>query len=182
MNSSKQWKILRARERARTDASYQAQGIPGTPLRSEPVEALLHRWIPSPQQFPNVEAFAAWTTKRPPLPAPDGSLVGGCWTFRTGESRFWNYPSYRDRVTGRWSAAYVWLYTTLHGPLTPELPMIDHLCENKRCVNPDHLEAVTRSENVLRAKRRAAERERARFASVLARSPSLALVKGQGTT
>ena len=37
---------------------------------------------------------------------------------------------------------------------------LDHLCKNKRCVNPEHLEAVTRSENVRRGwpdRRRRAE-------------------------
>jgi hypothetical protein len=30
---------------------------------------------------------------------------------------------------------------------------IDHLCRNKACVNPDHLEPVTHRENVMRANR-----------------------------
>ena len=32
----------------------------------------------------------------------------------------------------------------------PEAYDIDHLCRTKLCVNPDHLEAVTRSENLRR--------------------------------
>jgi hypothetical protein len=37
----------------------------------------------------------------------------------------------------------------------PEDCEIDHLCENRGCVNPDHLEAVTHLVNVERAKRAA---------------------------
>ena len=35
-----------------------------------------------------------------------------------------------------------------------EIPIglcIDHLCENRKCINPDHLEAVTQKENVFRS-------------------------------
>lgn len=32
----------------------------------------------------------------------------------------------------------------------PEGLQIDHLCRVRRCINPDHLEAVTRHENILR--------------------------------
>lgn len=37
---------------------------------------------------------------------------------------------------------------------------IDHLCRNKSCVNPDHLEAVTNRENVLRGVGTSAENAR----------------------
>lgn len=33
----------------------------------------------------------------------------------------------------------------------PDLLVLDHLCENKGCVNPDHLEPVTHGENTRRA-------------------------------
>jgi HNH endonuclease len=42
-------------------------------------------------------------------------------------------------------------YTWVKGPIPVGLE-IDHLCRNKRCVRPDHLEAVTHGENVRRAK------------------------------
>lgn len=37
------------------------------------------------------------------------------------------------------------------GPIEEGLE-IDHWCTNRRCVNPDHLEAVTREENLLRSR------------------------------
>jgi hypothetical protein len=40
-------------------------------------------------------------------------------------------------------------YELLVGPI-PKGLTIDHLCRNRLCVNPNHLEVVTRGENVLR--------------------------------
>lgn len=41
-------------------------------------------------------------------------------------------------------------YQFTHGPLAEELE-IDHLCRNRACANPQHLEAVTHLENVRRS-------------------------------
>lgn len=38
-----------------------------------------------------------------------------------------------------------------NGDIAPGLD-IDHLCRNRRCFNPDHLESVTRRENILRGR------------------------------
>ena len=40
-------------------------------------------------------------------------------------------------------------YEVLVGPIPPGLDL-DHLCRNRACVNPDHLEPVTRSVNLIR--------------------------------
>ena len=41
------------------------------------------------------------------------------------------------------------IYAAIHGPIPPGL-VIDHLCRNRGCFNPRHLEAVTNKVNVLR--------------------------------
>jgi hypothetical protein len=45
--------------------------------------------------------------------------------------------------------AHRFAYEMLVGPI-PEGLELDHLCRNRGCVNPDHLEPVTRQVNVLR--------------------------------
>lgn len=74
------------------------------------------------------------------------SVVGGCWqwtggTRSTGYGHFWD--GRRDVSAHRWS------YEHHVGPV-PDGLVLDHLCRNRLCVNPDHLEPVTNRENVLR--------------------------------
>ncbi len=44
---------------------------------------------------------------------------------------------------------YRWCYEFLVGPVPTGLEL-DHLCRNRLCVNPSHLEPVTHTENVMR--------------------------------
>ena len=71
----------------------------------------------------------------------------GCWEWaaevgNSGYGRFWVGGS-------RKSLAHRWAYEYYVSPI-PEGLVIDHLCRNKVCVNPEHLEPVTTSVNVLR--------------------------------
>lgn len=51
------------------------------------------------------------------------------------------------RIGGK--AAHRVVYTIVKDDI-PKGLQLDHLCRNRRCVNPDHLEPVTQRENILR--------------------------------
>ncbi len=55
----------------------------------------------------------------------------------------------RVKLVGRNILAHRAVYEALVGTI-PEGAELDHLCRNRRCVNPAHLEPVTRRVNVLR--------------------------------
>jgi len=73
-----------------------------------------------------------------------------CWLWR-GTLDTKGYGRFKTHI-GAGSpkqAAHRWLYKQVVGPVADELDM-DHLCKVHNCVNPDHLEPVTRAENIRR--------------------------------
>lgn len=74
------------------------------------------------------------------------SKSDGCWEWRGPVS-----PDGYGRTTVdgvRWFT-HRYAYTVQRGEIPAGL-VIDHLCRNRRCCNPDHLEPVTARENILR--------------------------------
>ena len=72
-------------------------------------------------------------------------LDDGCWAW-TGSR---NKSGYGTLNTGRSTQyAHRVVYEILNGDIGAET--LDHLCRNRSCVNPSHLEPVSRSVNILR--------------------------------
>lgn len=70
----------------------------------------------------------------------------GCWMWsKKVHSTGYAYT----RVDGKMVRAHRAAYELLVGPI-PEGLVLDHLCRNRSCVNPAHLEPVTQRENLLR--------------------------------
>lgn len=70
----------------------------------------------------------------------------GCWVWR-GEIIARGYG--RVRVGGKKKLVHRVVFEYFNGTI-PDGLVIDHLCRNQLCVNPEHLEPVTQGENVRR--------------------------------
>lgn len=78
------------------------------------------------------------------IPEPNS----GCWLW----IRAWNSMGYGKICgfgDGSSRLAHRWAYEHFRGPI-PAGMVLDHLCRTPACVNPDHLEVVTQTENIAR--------------------------------
>lgn len=73
--------------------------------------------------------------------------VGDCWEWTAGTING-GYGLFQESA-GKGMVAHRWLWLYIVGPI-PDGLVLDHLCRNPPCVNPDHLEPVSQAENVRR--------------------------------
>lgn len=104
------------------------------------------------------------------IPTKTIGIVSMPFTYKSLEERFW--PKVEKTPIGCWNwlaslnghgygqfhlsnsqniAAHIFAYRLVKGNIPKGLEL-DHLCRNRKCVNPDHLEPVTRKENLIRGK------------------------------
>lgn len=94
--------------------------------------------MPDAQPKPTAAEIARFWVKVQP--------TGFCWEW-TGARNDDGYGS--AWTNGRSRRAHRMAYELLVGPI-PDRMQLDHLCRNRACVNPDHVEIVTLEENVRR--------------------------------
>lgn len=74
----------------------------------------------------------------------------GHWLWIGATNKVTGYGHFGTGGKGNYSSAHRFSYSFFNKREIPEGLEIDHICRIKACVNPEHLEAVTHRENVLR--------------------------------
>lgn len=77
----------------------------------------------------------------PPVGRPE---LGHCWLWQAG-MRGRKYGQFFSN--GKVYPAHRWIYITIHGPIADDIDVC-HSCDVTECVNPDHLFAGSRSDNM----------------------------------
>jgi hypothetical protein len=69
------------------------------------------------------------------------SSSNGCWLWTGALSSQGKYPGFTDS-DGSFVYAHRMMFENTYGPI-PEGWHVHHVCNNRRCIRPDHLEAIS---------------------------------------
>jgi len=72
--------------------------------------------------------------------------ISGCWNWQANR----NHKGYGQyKIDGKTVKAHRFAFEVNRGKI-PDGLQLDHLCRNRACVNPEHMEIVTSRENTMR--------------------------------
>src|SRR5690554_52868 len=118
-------KVNQPRQKGRRPRYYAAGPVVDEPMRALAVDEATWRRFWAKVSLPDQNGCLAWQATK----------------TRDGYGKF--------RFSGRLWRAHRFAYSALVGAI-PDGAQLDHLCRNRACVNPEHLEPVPPRTNVLR--------------------------------
>lgn len=110
-------------------------------VRAEAIERGRHQWTPLRQAYEAGDAVAFFNELRCNCTVND---VTGCWTWKRRTTR-------EGYATVKWSDKSIALHRlscAMAQTIDPTTPVVHHVCANRSCVNPDHLQPVSHRENI----------------------------------
>lgn len=103
-----------------------------------------HQWHPRNPKIPNICPKCKRKDWVPTTEENREYLVmpSSCWLWLGATSGLYGTV----RVEGKSVPAHRYYYEIARGKI-PDGQVVDHLCKNHLCVNPEHLEAISKGEN-----------------------------------